>query len=402
MVLKFSSDIMDEFDKKLLLKIYDGFLQECNEVGMTEQQIAAYKLKRFDEDELEVIEHEQGKEPELVIWEKDLQSMESDRQKWLVDKLVPEASITIIAGKRSTFKSWGSLHFGLCVAAGVPTLKKFQTAKAPVLYIDEENGTGVLKDRVGALKKGLGIEEPVDMCFISLNNIRIDGEKWRLKLEDIIKRFGIKVIIVDSFRRVISVNEDNAQEVSSLFTDVIRPIATKHGVTWILLHHLRKGMSGKTSFDELDELRGSSEITNYADAVLLFERPRGATDQFVLKQLKCRRSPEMPPQLVKLTWGDSVELESLGSAKDELDSIDKCASNIMGWAIENKMDSFKTNEAINQMKSFGHSKSTVHKAINVLLNQGRLSKEKRGAYRIVSDTLEGFLNSENTESSEES
>jgi hypothetical protein len=50
-----------------------------------------------------------------------------------------------------------------------------------------------------------------------------------------------------------------------LFVDYLKPLCERTGVSFILLHHERKGES---TGDDLDMLRGSSDLVNYVDGVM--------------------------------------------------------------------------------------------------------------------------------------
>lgn len=324
--------------------------------------------------------------PPKLLWASDLESIQVEPPKWLVEGLISEKSINMLAGKRSTFKSWMALNMGLAIASGKPFLDKFGTVQENCLYIDEENGAAVLNDRVRWLRNGLSVAPDVRLGFLCYENIKLDKPEYMKQLEAIIQEHGIKVIFVDSLRRTISMDENEAGEISKLFTDIFRPISEKFGVSWILLHHLRKGISGRQPLDAMDELRGSSELTNYADGVIILERPRSSNERFILRQLKNRRAKEAEPQICKITWGDgSVLITSEGTAEDVIEAVDLCAKAILKWLEMGEMDAFTTAEVKEAMKAEKYSDRTVYRALGeILVPGGKVIKEKRGQYKRVS------------------
>jgi len=208
---------------------------------------------------------------------------------------------------------------------------------------------------------------------------------------------------VDSLRRVITADENDAQEMSEFFTDTVRPLSKKYGISWIFIHHLRKGISGRNPTDIMDELRGSSELANYADVVLISERPRGSNDRVVLRQAKCRRALEIPSELIQINWGENnVGFESIGTAEEIINSIDLCGRDVIIWTEEKQIKSFNTNDVKEEFKE-KYSRATLTRALAQLVQQGKLSRLKRGCYQRITEDLSNFINEESkTQKAQES
>jgi len=325
-----------------------------------------------------------------IILDKDLVEYRPNLEKWIIEPYVAEKSIVMLGGKSSSYKTWSALNMAICIVSGLPLFNRFATVPVNVLYIDEENGIDVLKERVQKIKNGMGIVKTFDnLAFISLQGIKIDIQSWRQRLEVTLKEFKPKVIIVDCFRRIITVEENDATDVNKIFTDIIRPISEEFGVTWILVHHLRKGVSGKES-DIMDELRGSSELANYVDTILIFQRPRRVFDKFTLFHAKSRRSRESKPMIIGLGWDeqDNITMEAIGTAEEILEDVDICAQRIMTWLEEENIDSFITKDVLTQLEDY--SKSTIYRALNLLKEQHKLRSPKRGHYQKITENLADF------------
>lgn len=335
----------------------------------------------------EVKEVEEKEEDELkVVFDKDLDSLEFKEVEWIIPEILPEKSICFIAGKRGTFKSFLSMVISYCLPNELPLFNKFPVKKAAVLYLDEENGLNLIKERANKIKKGLNITQgSEDIAFVSFQNIKLDNSYLIEKFEDFIMKFRPKVIIVDSLRRFVSFDENDAGLVSRLFTDFLRPLSEKYGVSWVLLHHLRKGMAGKNPIDDMDELRGSSDLANYADVIMIVQRNKGS-EGFILKQAKCRYKQEMNPKIINMEWTeDSLKMECLGDAEENLFADEACANLIIKWLSETEKASFNRKEAIDAMKSQRQSKATIERALRILINNTKLIKPKRGVYELNPD-----------------
>ena len=121
------------------------------------------------------IEERETKE-KITITAKELYESNIPKQEWIVDRLVPAKSLTVLAGEPGSFKSYIVLYLTLCCASG----KKFlnhETKQGKTLYIDEENNEIVLKDRLELLSAGMKFSlEDLDKVVLTINKgLKIDG-----------------------------------------------------------------------------------------------------------------------------------------------------------------------------------------------------------------------------------
>jgi RecA-family ATPase len=334
-------------------------------------------------------------EPELsIIYDKDLKNLHTQKIKWLIKDILPENSINFLGGKRGTFKSFLGLHITYCLASGKLLFNTFETQKTKVLYLDEENGLALIKERSEKIKKGLEIDKDLEeVAFLSFANLKLDKKEWIDQLESFLQEFQPKVVVVDSLRRFVRFDENEAGQVSRLFTEFLRPISQKHGLSWILLHHMRKGIGGKNPVDDMDELRGSSDLSNYADVILLLQRNRGSNDSVVLKQPKNRYQQEITSKVLRLEWeSDSLKIISMGDAEESIYADEVCAKMIISWMAENEIATFKTKDVLEAMKNEKQTKPTTERALKRLLEQGTLLKPQRGVYELSANlNLNDFI-----------
>lgn len=323
-----------------------------------------------------------------VVWEKDLENIKIEPFKWLIQGLIPSKSIVVLGGKRASFKSWAALQMAIAVSSASSALGVFNTEQVPVLYIDEENGIDLIKQRVSMLKKGSNIQNNLNIAFTSFSNLRLTREEDIRKLKDFIKTNAIKLIIIDSFKRVFHTYDENkAEEISKIFTDILRPITEEYGVSWLLLHHLKKGFRNQST-DEMDMLRGSSELVNYVDAVIVFQRKNDS--EVILKQPKMRKAVEISSKVLKFDISDKEgvaivvfegELEELSQSDT---AIEKCSNAILEWIFEANMKEFETALVKAKMKELhSFSEATVGKALKNLVETKKLDKESRGLYKLT-------------------
>jgi len=345
--------------------------------------------------QLEGVESTESSIPELeevpmeVVWGPDLLKKEFDDMKWYVEGYIPEKGVVMWAGKRASAKTWLALKCAVAMAAKKPFLDKFETDvddNTTILYIDEENGEHTIKDRLIQIMKGMGIENGLtNFGVVSYSGIKLDNSGRRMGIESFLQKNNPCIIFVDSLKRVLNADENNAGEMNNVFTEIIRPISEKYNVTWILQHHLRKGVAGNKPDDLMDELRGSSEIVNYADVVLIFDKIKKVQNRYIFHQAKCRRAAEQPSYMIELRWEKetgSIFFDNLGAAEDVLDTVDICAKAIMEWTEINNVIEFKTKDIREAMIKEKMNQKTVARALTTLVEQEKLNRIKRGVYFI--------------------
>lgn len=320
---------------------------------------------------------DQTREDFQLIWEKDLKSLPESSQEWFIEKLIAPKSVGVLTGKRGTFKTFFALNFGICASVGEPVLDKFPTKKLKVLYLDKENGTSIIQERVSMLKKGLGLDQDLDIAFICFSQLRLDNNEDIRILEKIIVDNKINFLIVDTYRRAIGFDENSATDVSYLFVNVLRPLVDKHDLSILLIHHDKKSSSG----DEMDDIRGSSDLANYCDFILKNER-KGK--KIIFKQLKCRNAPEIDPLSLSFETDDKTFFKFKCDGNFEpVTAEDKAVEMLIIWIAEKRLKSFKTSEAQTFCFSKGVKRANFFEAIKTLVERGIIQPNIKGVYDVI-------------------
>jgi hypothetical protein len=356
--------------KKYLYEQYDMFEQE--EINT----IFSYVV--LQEDTKTDLEDIRGSLP--VVMEKDLKHTRFERR-WVAENLVPENGVVLIAGRSGTYKTYFAMHWAVCIASGKPIFGSFRTQKGRVVYIDEENDLCELTERMESIKAGMGLTEDLEIAFLSSEGIKI--EERLEQIEDFLTKFEPSVIIVDTLRRVVTFEENDAGQVSAFFTDVIKPIIKKHGCTWIFLHHMRKSVQGKPTEYSGDMLRGSSELLNIPPFVFITKTFPNVQDRVAFIYEKTRGMRKPAPIMIQLNWREnpkSVQFENLGAAEEVLNRKEECAKRVLVWLQTQNKGEFSTEEVVGAMKAENFSKPTIEKALALLLERREVSKLRRGIY----------------------
>lgn len=339
-------------------------------------------------------------EPIKVIWAGELQNYEIGTQRWILDKLIPTKSISVISGKRGTMKSFVALMIACCVSSGKNFLDQYQCEKGTVIYLDKENGTFIMKERMDMIKRGMDwVGDPdIDkgLGFICFSSLRIDRPSDIQQIKELIKEKKPILLVIDTYRRSIGFDENDAGEVSKLFVETLRPLVDELDFSVLFIHHHRKSSpgqktnkggddEGESSIDEMDEMRGSSDFANYADSIIKIERKMNA-DFLVIKQLKNRNAPEEKPIKVGLEFVQNSPMSLkmwYGGGFITKTIMERAQDSISNWIIMNKLKTFKTSEAEAYLKKEGFKESNIKNALSSLVDMGKLNRATKGHYDVM-------------------
>ena len=207
--------------------------------------------------------------------------------KWIIKDLLPENGITILSGDPGSFKTWSTLYFAICIANGNPVYNHFETRKGNVLIIDEEDGSPLLRKRATLLSAN----KKSNIYFMIMSGFKTDNNDQIEKLFRNIKKYKIKVVIIDSLVRIHLGDENSSRDIAKVF-EVLRRLNAK-GVTVFLNHHNRKKSADQKT--DRSSMRGSSDILAAIDCHLQIER-KG--NQLFISQTKNRLDQEIKPFVV--------------------------------------------------------------------------------------------------------
>lgn len=228
---------------------------------------------------------------------------------WLVEGLIGQGDLCLLFGESGVGKSWLTMSLALGIIQGWDRWlgRRLHPKTGRVLYVDEENPEDVILDRL--YKLGLHDADSEHFRFIHEQGVRLDKEPDAL-LEEAVN-FTPDLIVLDSFTRFHTANENDAGAVASLYNDAIKPLARETGATVALLHHARKSGYDESSFNRA---RGSGDITASVDTGLEVQK-MGSGYMKVIHFKSRRRLPDTPT-IVQIEDMDNggVQLSPRGQA----------------------------------------------------------------------------------------
>ncbi|MDO8588388.1 MAG: AAA family ATPase [Armatimonadota bacterium] len=132
--------------------------------------------------------------------------------KYLIHRLLPRNSITIIYGDGGSCKSMFALYAGCCLNQGIDMRNGWTVnERAEVLYLDWETCWEDQRERLGAIATGLNQTDPLPSIHYRRMTRRIAEEAPRLRVEVSDRKIGL--VVVDSLGPAIGGNLRDEAEV---------------------------------------------------------------------------------------------------------------------------------------------------------------------------------------------
>ena len=236
---------------------------------------------------------------------------------WIVEGLIAAPDITVLYGDGGVSKSLFQQALAVAMVdgheefLGLPLLKHGR-----VLYIDEENPDDIV---LGRLKK-LGLKNNDDLYYVWYGGVRLDKEPE--KLYDAVAEFEPSIVFLDSFSRLQTAGENDADEMNAIFNNAIYPVARTLGVPVMALHHANKsgGIRGNTAIRNAADLALKVEPATIGDKTLLDtykltpDKPRRGQSTFL--SYKVVGIDERGEQTESLDDERRIELRSLTSREE--------------------------------------------------------------------------------------
>ena len=321
------------------------------------------ELERFKADQ-----HDIRKAKVKYLSATELMEKEFEPIRWTVPGLIPEGLI-LLAGKPKVGKSWLALH--LCHAVAFETggyaLGQIEVEPGKAVYYGLEDSERRLQERLKGISCGLPI--PGNL-FISNHLERLDAgglEEIEAFLED---NPETRLVVIDTLARVKPRTRRNtdAYETDTEIMGNLQNIAMRHGVTVLVVHHMRKNV--KDADDVFDGVLGSTGLTGTADGTILVQRGRQSKE--VVMHITGRDVEEQQLS-VKFDLSDRVPFNLMGTTEEV--HMSDTRKEILEYLEENGLTGPKE-----LSKALGKNYNTTKNMLLAMLKEGLISNEK-GKYK---------------------
>ena len=150
-------------------------------------------------------------------------------------------------------------------------MREFKVAKpGPVLFVSEEDGIGVLQNRLEALIRGHGWDRErvlSSVYLIAQEGTSLDASAWCAHILAEVERIGARLLVLDPLAELTSAAENSNDDTKPLVR-FFREITAKTLAGVLVLHHAGKKVEGKR---KLDRIRGASALNAAARAIYFLE-----------------------------------------------------------------------------------------------------------------------------------
>ena len=226
-------------------------------------------------------------------------------QRWLIDDLWSDQAVGIVGGEPKCGKSFLALDMVVAVAAGVPCLRRFPSARrGPVLLYAAEDALHLVRTRLEGICHAAGrtlTDLPIHV--ITAPRVRLDLAADRQQLQATVAAVQPILLVLDPFVRLHRIDENASSEVAPLLA-YLRELQRRFALAVVLVHHARKGAGTMRGGQAL---RGSSELHAWGDSNLYLRR----TEDRLLLSIEHRAAPssQRPLPLALRSVGDAVALQ---------------------------------------------------------------------------------------------
>ena len=315
---------------------------------------------------------------------------------FIVDKLIPKEGITIISGRPKSGKSLFVLKILTDIISQKNLFKQdiFKINKVNILLIDEENGIRGLQRRAKKI-----LEVPVDLPLMNMQGFKIDDDKKREKLKKYIEKNNIGLVVLDSFRRMHSKDENKSEDIAKIY-DCLKDVIVSTKCAIIIVHHNRKIIKGEIV--DMESLRGSGDIGAMVDSFILLETKPLKKLQGSSTVITTILREDIAVKPFKVDWydnetGDKLYFEYKGEIEENEKKVDTAVEFIYEL-IKNGAEAEINFEYIKQLlakRDIGSK--NIRMALKILENQGKIDfyKGKKGAKFYILSSREKTISGEN-------
>lgn len=186
----------------------------------------------------------------------------SGERRWLVDELFASDAVGLLGGPPKAFKTWVAAELALAVAAGTPAFGRFAVPDpGPVLFFGAEDSPPDLRARFDNIARWRGVDlTKIPLLLLDVPQLRLDHAAHLDRLHKTVARHAPRLLVLDPFVRLVAgLDENSARDVSAVL-GALRTLQREHGVTILLVHHMRKSPAAHPA----QQLRGSRRLLRLA------------------------------------------------------------------------------------------------------------------------------------------
>jgi hypothetical protein len=301
----------------------------------------------------------------------ELMGMTFDPTRWVVPDVLPEG-LTLLVGKPKKGKSWMGLGTCEAVATGGVAFGTRRVEQGDTLYLALEDNRKRLRKRLAKILDGRPAPERM---HLHTEWPRLD-EGGAERLDEWLTEYPeARLVVVDTLAKIRKpARGQNVYTEDYAALEQLLPLASKHGVAIVVVHHLRK----MAASDPLDEISSSTGLTAGVDGFLILRRTPGSKGPTLYID---GRDIEEPTEYALLwnintaTWtieGDAEEVHLSKERGDILLTLNRGSEPMTPKQVADVMPGAKHNN--------------VKYLMWAMLGDGQLLKDDKGRYSPANPT----------------
>ena len=209
--------------------------------------------------------------------------------RFCIEPFFEQGTVNMITAPPNNWKSWFLFLFSHHISAGTPFLERYNTAKAKVMIVNEEDSLRLIQDRY----KLLNITDTTLDIYFRVSHGSKMTPNFVKSLIDEAKVLDVSVILFDSLRALNDANENDSQEMQKVM-DMFKSIARENITVIFTHHHRKKSPFGKQ--DEAEASRGSTGINASVSGHLSLSEVEREGEKFIVCQhLKSKVGEKVKP-----------------------------------------------------------------------------------------------------------
>jgi hypothetical protein len=309
----------------------------------------------------------------------DLNEAWSDEEKeipWHVPEWVMQGDICLLVGPGGIGKTTTAADLAAALASGREWCGIAIKAPCTVMYFDEEQGSRTTKRLFRNL---LDYPPPKNLLVASSQGIRLDFDEDAQRLRRVIDRYRPAVVFLDSVQQIFGgIDENSATEVGSVYRRLF-VLRDAFSVTFVLVHHKRKGGNGSTGHAEVLELvRGSSAHGTQPSTVWVAT----SNEPEVLRLTQAKRREGKKTSIgIRYTQDSATgRIHLSGVGLEESSAVERAKDSILLYLAD--VDEAQRSAIVETCKKENHTEPTIDRALEQLCKETKLTRPRRGVYRL--------------------
>lgn len=193
--------------------------------------------------------------------------------KWIVEGIIAEGNLVIVAGPSQARKSLLFLYISRKLVQGGKLFGEIPVNPVKkVLYLCLEDPIRRVKERLtDAEHEFPGVPNQESLAFLFAPDFKLNDTRMSSYLEHLIEQHSFDVVLIDTYQKATPGLSSFNDEQQSLVLHWLTNVTRKLGVTLIVLDHVRKD-SGRNKALSMHDIKGTGGKAQNADVVILIER----------------------------------------------------------------------------------------------------------------------------------